>query len=84
MTIFEKLKENFKILFQEKFTILKKTKIVNGKQIINVEKDLSPEAAQRISEKTSQMFDEFGKDMDAMFNKMNKQMNEIFREITEA
>ena len=84
MTIFEKLKENFKILFQEKFIIFKKTKIVNGKKIINVEKDLSPEVAQRISKKTSQMFDEFGKDMDAMFNKMNEQMNEIFREITEA
>jgi len=82
-TLFDNLKEKFKSLFSKQIVVIKETKIINGRKIIDVEKDLSPENAQRISEKTDKMFDNFGKRMDEMFTEMNKDMNDVFHEIDE-
>jgi len=82
-TFFDKLKDKFKSLLKERVVIIKETKIINGRKVIDVERDLSPEDAQRISKKTDKMFDDFGRRMDEMFDEMHKDMDDVFREIDE-
>lgn len=77
---FDKLKQKFKNLLKDKVVIIKKTIIIDGHNVTDVEKDLDPETARRVSQKMDKMFDDFGKSMDETFDLMDKQMNDIFSE----